>query len=79
MTADSPGAGLSGFDVELAIYDLLGRKVRTLVGARLGSGNWRVLWNGKDDSGQDVSSGIYFYCLKTGEKTIRGRKMLLLK
>ncbi|MGB3093420.1 MAG: FlgD immunoglobulin-like domain containing protein [Candidatus Zixiibacteriota bacterium] len=52
----------SGF-VSLSIYDLLGRKVRTLASEHLPSGYKSVLWDGKNDSGEDVASGIYFYQL----------------
>jgi hypothetical protein len=67
----------SGF-VSLNIYDLLGRKVRTLVSERLSSGYKSVLWDGRNDSGKDVVSGIYFYRLKTKafEKTM---KMVMIK
>jgi flagellar hook assembly protein FlgD len=52
----------SGF-VSLIICDLLGRKVRTLASEHLPSGYKSVLWDGKNDSGEDVASGIYFYQL----------------
>jgi hypothetical protein len=53
----------SGF-VSLRIYDLLGRKVRTLASRDLSSGYKSVLWDGKNDSGEEVASGIYFYQLR---------------
>ncbi len=67
----------SGF-VSLTIYDLLGRKIRTLVSENLSSGYKSVLWDGKDDSGKEVSSGIYFYQLKIGDFS-EGKKLVLLK
>jgi plastocyanin len=67
----------SGF-VSLDIYDLLGRKVRTLVSERLSSGYKSVLWDGKNDSGKDVASGIYFYQLKVGGFSDT-KKLVLLK
>jgi hypothetical protein len=67
----------SGF-VTLQIYDTLGRKVRTLVSEELPSGYKSVIWDGKNDEGKDVASGVYFYQLKVGDFS-QPKKMLLLK
>jgi len=67
----------SGF-VNLRIYDILGRKVRTLVSEHISSGYKSVLWDGKNDSGKDVASGIYFYRIEVGEFTA-SKKMVILK
>jgi hypothetical protein len=67
----------SGF-VTLQIYDILGRKVRTLVSEHLSSGYKSVLWDGKNDDEKDVASGVYFYQLKVGDLS-QPKKMLLLK
>jgi hypothetical protein len=67
----------SGF-VSLQIYDVLGRKVRTLVSEHLSSGYKSVLWDGKSEDGKDVASGVYFYQLKVGDFS-EPKKMLLLK
>jgi hypothetical protein len=67
----------SGF-VTLQIYDLLGRKVRTLVSENLSSGYKSVFWDGKNDDGKDVASGVYFYQLRVGDFS-EPKKMLLLK
>ena len=67
----------SGF-VTLQIYDVLGRKVRTLVSEELPSGYKSVLWDGKNEAGEDVASGVYFYQLKVGDFS-EPKKMLLLK
>ncbi len=72
--------------VSLSIYDLLGRKVRTLASRDLSSGHKSVLWDGKNDSGEDVASGIYFYRIEIEDPASGGvgifsktRKLLLLK
>ena len=65
--------------VRLEVYNTLGQKVRTLIETGMKPGNHSVIWNGEDSSGREVSSGIYFYCLKTRDKTLRVRKMLFLK
>ncbi len=47
-------------EIEITIYDIMGRKVRTLQRERKDVGVHRVIWNGKDDAGSDLSSGMYF-------------------
>jgi len=64
--------------VNLAIYDVLGKKVRTLVNSEMTSGSHQVIWDGKDELGNVVSSGIYMYQLKTNEN-LSTLKMLLIK
>jgi hypothetical protein len=75
----------SGF-VSLNIYDILGRKVKTLVSENLSAGYKSVLWDGRNDSGENISSGVYFYRLKVISSPSTGtgdfsetRKLLLLK
>lgn len=67
----------SGF-VSLTIYDLLGRKVKTLVSEHVFSGYKSVLWDGKNNFGNEVASGIYFYQIKVGNFT-ETKKLVLLK
>jgi hypothetical protein len=67
----------SGF-VTLQIFDTLGRKVRTLVSEELSSGYKSVIWDGKNDNGKEVASGVYFYQLRVGDFS-EPKKMLLLK
>jgi len=67
----------SGF-VSLEIYDILGRKVRALVSENLSAGYKSVLWDGKDNSGKEVASGIYFYQIKIGDFS-EAKKLVLLK
>ncbi|KPJ64412.1 hypothetical protein AMJ44_12865, partial [candidate division WOR-1 bacterium DG_54_3] len=65
-------------DVSLVIYNILGQKVRTLVRKEKQSGLVTVIWDGKDDSGRNLSSGIYFYRLQAG-KFAQTKRMVLLK
>jgi len=62
----------------LKIYNIIGQKVRTLVDEPKKGGNYQVFWDGKDDKGKDVSSGIYFYVLE-GDNYTETKKMTLLK
>jgi len=64
--------------VKLAIYDILGRKIKELINGTLPAGTHAVTWNGTSKSGQKVSSGIYFYVLVTQEQQLV-RKMILNK
>ncbi len=65
-------------DVQIIIYDLLGRKVTTLVSEMQDAGYKSVSWNATDDKGQQVSVGMYFYQIKAGDFT-QTRKMVMLK
>jgi len=64
--------------VELAVYDLRGRRLRTLVSELQPAGAQIVAWDGRDDNGQRVPSGMYFYRYISGGK-VTARKMTLLK
>jgi subtilisin family serine protease len=64
--------------VELAVYDLSGRKISTLVRETRGPGDHEVTWNGTDQAGSPVPSGMYFYRLNAGVES-KTRKMMLVK
>lgn len=64
--------------VNLEIYNMKGQKVKQLVNEQLSAGQHFVIWNGTDDSGSPVASGIYFYKLRSGVYTST-KKMILLK
>ena len=64
--------------VRLEIYNLQGRKVRTLMSGSKAAGEHASVWNGLDDKGQPVASGVYFYRLGT-PKGSELRKCVLLK
>ncbi|MFH1009562.1 MAG: T9SS type A sorting domain-containing protein, partial [Candidatus Latescibacterota bacterium] len=69
-----------GAHVELAIYDLLGQKVRTLVASPVETSGMEVAWDGRDDLVREVSSGVYLYRLTTeGGKWTDTRKMVLIR
>jgi hypothetical protein len=64
--------------VELAVFDLGGRRVRTLVRDYLPAGEHRAEWNGRDEAGGQVAAGVYLYTLDAAGERIT-RKMLLIK
>ncbi|GAB4378095.1 MAG: hypothetical protein Kow0042_26520 [Calditrichia bacterium] len=65
-------------NVELVIYNSLGQKVKTLVSARQDAGYHQVVWDGLNDAGTPVASGIYYYRIKAGKHQAI-KKMTLLK
>ena len=65
-------------NVIIEIHDIQGKKIKTLVYEYQSSGDHLVNWNGKDNSEQAVSSGVYFCRIKTG-KSFSSKKMILMK
>ena len=65
-------------DINLTIYNLLGQKVRVLENASRQAGTHTLRWDGRDQMGQDVSTGVYLYTLTNGTKSIT-KKMALMK
>ena len=64
--------------VSLKIYNIHGQLVRKLLNERIGSNSYSVVWDGKDNWGQPVASGIYFYELRAGGMREAG-KMIVIK
>ena len=64
--------------IDLRVYDVTGALVRVLEDTRRGPGRYEASWDGRDDNGTPVSSGVYFYRLTAGY-SVMTRKMLLLK
>jgi hypothetical protein len=65
-------------EATLSVYDLLGRRINTLKSGRLSAGTHSIAWNGKNEAGNEVASGVYFYRLESTEGS-ETRRMLLLK
>lgn len=73
-------------NVSLVIYDILGRKVRNIIDQKMTPDLYTVKWDGKNEEGKSVTSGVYFYRLKlgnfkssAGKVFVKTRKMLLIK
>ena len=64
--------------IELTIYNLLGQPVAILVQGYSAAGTFSVRWDGRDQTGRTVPSGVYLYQLRAGEYT-EVRKLLLLQ
>ncbi len=65
-------------NVQVSIYDINGRLIKTLINAPQSAGAHRVTWQGFNQSGQKVASGVYIYMVKFNN-AISSKKMLLLK
>jgi len=65
-------------EAALAVYNVLGQHVRTLVGDVLSAGDHEIIWDGTDESGTEVASGVYFYRLVSENQRLV-RKVVLLK
>ncbi len=75
-----PDVGYQPAEVEITIYNLLGNRVKSLVNGREYPGEHKARWDAKDDSDNEVASGIYFYRLKvSGLELVKAKKMVLLK
>jgi hypothetical protein len=66
---------------ELAIYDVLGRKIMTIINGFQSNGEHSVVWNGKEENGTESASGFYFYTLKEkgGKRAIISKRLLYMK
>ena len=68
----------SSGSVRLQIFDIKGELIKTLVNDFQNSGNYEVVWNGTNSRGEKLTSGVYFYSIKTKDN-ISTKKMILLK
>jgi len=64
--------------VRLSVYAVNGQLVRTLVDGERPAGSYSVVWDGTDDAGRDVASGVYLCRMKAGE-FVSTRKLLLIR
>ena len=71
---DLPSAG----EMELAVFNLVGQNVATLVEGAREAGLHTVRWDGRNEGGHSLASGVYFYQLQSGDQ-VETRKLLLLR
>jgi flagellar hook assembly protein FlgD len=62
----------------MAVFGVDGRRVRQLVMGTVPAGTHQVTWDGRDDRGQQVAAGVYFYRLTAGDRTLT-KKMVLIR
>ncbi|MBI5474865.1 MAG: DUF362 domain-containing protein [Ignavibacteriae bacterium] len=65
-------------NVDLAIYNVVGQRIRTLVRENLDAQTRSVVWNGTNDLGREVASGLYFVIMRSGERT-QARKVVYVR
>ena len=65
-------------NVELVIFNMAGQKVRTLVSEKQDAAYYKVVWDGRNENGESVASGLYFYRLASGNFN-KIEKMTLIK
>ena len=82
MTLSAVNLPVRGFASDgtfsIEVHDILGQSVRTLVDEQQREGRHSIQWNGKDQGGRDVGSGVYFYKLETTD-SVKVRRMLLIR
>ena len=64
--------------VEVIIYDMMGKLIKNLVNEKQSSGQNSIIWNATNNSGNQVSAGLYIYTVKTSNHK-QSKKMLLVK
>ena len=64
--------------VNITIYDIMGRIIKTMVNTEITAGYKSIIWNATNDTGSPVSAGLYFYMIQAGEFR-QVKKMILLK
>lgn len=64
--------------ISIKIYNILGQEINELINQDVEPGYYSIIWNGNDKSGNPISSGVYLYCLRTPDKVIT-KKMVMLK
>ena len=66
-------------NIDLSVFNIKGQKIKTIANNEYNEGSHLVVWNGDDETGKSVSSGIYYYKLNVNGKTKAVKKCLLLK
>ena len=75
-----PNIGVQPAGIRLTIYNLLGEVVKVLVEEKESAGRHIAYWDGRDEGGSPVASGVYFYRLQvSGIDYVKHKKMILLK
>ncbi len=67
----------NGSKVTVKVFNTLGQEITTLLNTQLAAGNHKIQWDGTDDSGRQVVSGIYFYQMQTDDKKAVKKMMLM--
>jgi hypothetical protein len=63
--------------VDLVVYDVSGRRVKTLTSGQHKPGYYSTVWNGRDSNGREVASGVYFMQFEASELSIQEKVLLM--
>ncbi len=70
-------------EMQLIVYDVTGQRVVSLASGPRQAGTYALRWDGRDDAGRQMASGVYLYRLEaaamTGDRIVQTRKLLLLR
>jgi flagellar hook assembly protein FlgD len=64
-------------EVNIRIFNSRGQLVRNYQQGLQNAGNYNLIWNGQDDNGQNMSSGVYFFRMQAGDKVFSSKAVLL--
>jgi len=78
ITYEVPALRQGAANIRLLVYNAQGQEVRTLVNERRNAGRYTVNWDGRDDAGNYVSSGVYFYKM-TADNVVITKKLAVTK
>ena len=74
---DLPAAAEGGWPVDVSLYNVAGRKIRSLVSGSLPGGRYSYRWDGRDNSGVKLAAGVYFLQIKAGPNEAKDRIVFL--
>jgi hypothetical protein len=64
-------------EIQVVVFDILGRPVKLLLNRNVEPGNHSISWDGKNDAGKNVSTGIYYFSFKSGSRVYNAKTVLL--
>ena len=65
-------------EISLKVYDITGKRVRTLVDGKKEAGYYKIDWDGRNERGEELASGVYFYRLTAGREEFKATRKLIL-
>ncbi len=64
--------------VDISVYNIAGQKIATLVDKEMDLGSHSIIWDGKNNKGEGLASGVYFYRMET-DRFVQTRKLILMR
>ncbi|OFX18505.1 MAG: hypothetical protein A2033_00840 [Bacteroidetes bacterium GWA2_31_9] len=69
----------SSKNISVKIYNSIGQEVRSLFSGYKAQGSQKIFWNGKDNKGNDVPKGVYYYLISDNEKTVSSNRLVVIR